>query len=552
MWRLCALCALLVSPARGCDNGQFNIGLDLPDESAYLCPGKYIPPPTQVSSSVATKYEQENTYHACMDTAINYTAPIPNSGAHRPIPAEYGEYVYCPPQRWLHNLLHAGVAFLYHPCVDPQLKDALSYVARSCFPRHIITPLPSLSRDRPIALATWCSTLEMSHINVTELWHWLRENLSPEHHYERQDHPTYQHLLIRPSTMSPDLRLCQESILQMVDHSLIHGGRSLWHLLKKRRRKALPVSPSTKVVASARAHTNISSSPFPGHAIYTTTKNHPVTTQANGLPSPPMSFTSATTVSASQPLDPDDVKASIHSRETEANNKVHGAELPVHKIIPAPENTSPIMPDLNGTQFITRNITKETEEGTKEQLPQTGVTQKYNTTALLLEKVAVNIVTTPTANLQAKHQEIVQELSPPGPETLATGGVGQKTQECVCQHDATAQASGQAQQRLSAGQQKSSDVFISTPRTQEATWAAASVLFLFSLLTFAVLYTQIYKKFRKSQSLYWASGTHSEEKETVASIIKRRLVQGHSKRKKWFGKKKSPTVVYESLSDSSD
>ncbi|CAJ0932279.1 unnamed protein product [Ranitomeya imitator] len=40
----------------------------------------------------------------CTDTAIVFTAAIPNSGAHRPTWAKYGEYIYCPPQQWVHNL----------------------------------------------------------------------------------------------------------------------------------------------------------------------------------------------------------------------------------------------------------------------------------------------------------------------------------------------------------------------------------------------------------------------------------------------------------------
>lgn len=39
---------------------------------------------------------------------------------HRPLWARYGEYEYCPVQRWLHNVEHGAIVGLYHPCADPE------------------------------------------------------------------------------------------------------------------------------------------------------------------------------------------------------------------------------------------------------------------------------------------------------------------------------------------------------------------------------------------------------------------------------------------------
>ena len=36
-----------------------------------------------------------------------------------------GKYEYLPPQRWLHNLEHGGIAFLYHPCAEQSVIDSL-------------------------------------------------------------------------------------------------------------------------------------------------------------------------------------------------------------------------------------------------------------------------------------------------------------------------------------------------------------------------------------------------------------------------------------------
>jgi len=38
---------------------------------------------------------------------------------HRAYWAVYGEYEYCPPERWLHNSEHGAAIFLYRPCIDP-------------------------------------------------------------------------------------------------------------------------------------------------------------------------------------------------------------------------------------------------------------------------------------------------------------------------------------------------------------------------------------------------------------------------------------------------
>ncbi|XP_018418923.1 PREDICTED: tumor protein p53-inducible protein 13 [Nanorana parkeri] len=554
MWRLCALGALLVAPvpvrSSVCDDGQSNIHLDLPDESVYLCPGDYIPPSSQVYPSIATKYKEEETYHACMDVLISHTAPIPNSGAHRPIGAKYGEYIYCPPHRWVHNLQHAGVAFLYHPCLDPRLKEDLSFVARSCVTSYIITPLPGLSRERPMALVTWCSTLEMSRINVTEIKYWLKENIRHEHPNETVQDGAYQHLLIRPSLISSNTaELCHGRVLQMLNHFLNYGGRSSGRLLRKRRRAVLLPTPVVQDMVSSHASGSISSSALAGQHKDKTTKKHSTVTLPTGigsLSSPTESFSSTSPVRLTQESHTQGMKA-----ETEENDKGNtraATELPVQKIMPTLRNQSLVLPEGNDTQpmAMTHNVSQEARE---EQPSQAWVTQQNHLADTPLKETSVNAAPRPDTTLQSQHHLPDPMLSPTATEKKQSG---EQKQECNCRHDTAPETLSKAQRRLGGSQKKSSEGFVSTPRTEEATWAAASLIFLFSLLTFSVLYTQIYKRVRKSQSLYWSSENHSEEKETVASIIKRRLVQGHTRRKQWFGKKKSPTVLYESLSESSE
>lgn len=56
--------------------------------------------------------------HRCMNVKLRYLERIPTIGPHRPLWAQYGEYEFLPPQRWLHNVEHGAIVGLYHPCAD--------------------------------------------------------------------------------------------------------------------------------------------------------------------------------------------------------------------------------------------------------------------------------------------------------------------------------------------------------------------------------------------------------------------------------------------------
>ncbi|VDL87470.1 unnamed protein product [Nippostrongylus brasiliensis] len=115
-------------------------------------------------------------------------------GNHRPNWARYGEYLYLPEQRWLHNLEHGAVILLYHPCANEEELAKLRQIVTKCIYRHIITPYNKLSEKRarlkidcpdteninffeklssekqcdfqPLALVTWGSKLEMNYVDV--------------------------------------------------------------------------------------------------------------------------------------------------------------------------------------------------------------------------------------------------------------------------------------------------------------------------------------------------------------------------------------------------
>ena len=93
------------------------------------------------------------------DAPIMYEANPPSSGSHRPMWAKWGEYEYLPPQRWLHNLEHGGIAFLYHPCADPDLIKSLKTFVREYQTedqqdfRWVLTPDPYL--PSAVAVVAW-------------------------------------------------------------------------------------------------------------------------------------------------------------------------------------------------------------------------------------------------------------------------------------------------------------------------------------------------------------------------------------------------------------
>ncbi|XP_069040697.1 tumor protein p53-inducible protein 13 isoform X2 [Lepisosteus oculatus] len=174
---LVSLGRVAAAPWDGCDDGQRLLEVDLPRRSEYLCPGPAWLPPAQKLPSIATRHQEQQAERVCTDRPILYNQTIPSSGPHRPTWAQYGEYLYCPPQRWVHNLKHGGVVFLYHPCAPASLRVPLVALARACVNRHIITPFAGLSPERPLAIVSWGRTLEMSHVTLPEASDWLRRNV---------------------------------------------------------------------------------------------------------------------------------------------------------------------------------------------------------------------------------------------------------------------------------------------------------------------------------------------------------------------------------------
>lgn len=133
---------------------------DNPDWQDYRC----LEPDWQASECVAgttLNTPKVGDVHIFEPTPISYEASPPSSGNHRPMWARWGEYRYLPPQRWLHNLEHGGIAFLYHPCAAPSLVTALRDWASqqpadlSGHFRWVLTPYPGLGTAMAVVSWEW-------------------------------------------------------------------------------------------------------------------------------------------------------------------------------------------------------------------------------------------------------------------------------------------------------------------------------------------------------------------------------------------------------------
>lgn len=115
--------------------------------------------PGPCGEPVETEAASVGADHVLEPTPIEYAVDPPSSGPHRPAWARWGEYDYLPPQRWVHNLEHGGVALLYHPCADAASVDALRAFAEArpeddggAF-RWVLTPYVDL--PSAVAVVAW-------------------------------------------------------------------------------------------------------------------------------------------------------------------------------------------------------------------------------------------------------------------------------------------------------------------------------------------------------------------------------------------------------------
>jgi Protein of unknown function (DUF3105) len=141
--------------------------------------------------------------HLCMNITIKYDQRIPALGYHRPLWAAYGEYTYLPPQRWLHNLEHGAIVFLYHPCANKNLVEKLKRLVKSCLYRYLITPYRNLTAERPFALVGWATSLEFGVIDQQTFTDFIKKyaKSGPE---KTSRNGQYKEFLIEPAKFVSD------------------------------------------------------------------------------------------------------------------------------------------------------------------------------------------------------------------------------------------------------------------------------------------------------------------------------------------------------------
>ncbi|XP_073673887.1 uncharacterized protein tp53i13 [Garra rufa] len=207
---LICLCVTRCCPSRltHCDNGKTNLVTDLPGPDELVC--QEVWPRSQTDMpDIDTKPTLKAADYICMDTPITYKDRIPTHGPYRPVEAESGEYLYCPPQRWLHNLRNGALVFLYHPCVSAEARRSLAGLAHSCLSHYILTPHPWLSQHRPLAVVSWGRSLEMSRITLG-VCDWLlsiSSNISQASTNQRAKYNLY---LTKPASMDKPVNTSQD------------------------------------------------------------------------------------------------------------------------------------------------------------------------------------------------------------------------------------------------------------------------------------------------------------------------------------------------------
>jgi hypothetical protein len=141
--------------------------------------------PGTCAEGIGERRPNAGNRHLPEDEAIVYEESPPSSGNHRGVWAKWGRYEALPAQRWLHNLEHGGVAFLYHPCASEAVQAELLAVVEGLKAevdgfRYILSPYPDLSTE--VAVVAWEWRYQAQCVNAEEMADFARRvhNQAPE------------------------------------------------------------------------------------------------------------------------------------------------------------------------------------------------------------------------------------------------------------------------------------------------------------------------------------------------------------------------------------
>ena len=126
------------------------------DMQDYSCKDSAYP---ENCEAIVTNIPSSGAGHYNNPIGLCYDQNPPSSGPHRSMWGRWGEYEYMPPQRYIHNLEHGGIAFLYNPCASPDIIESLRLLACSFADddggpfRWVMTPYVDLPSN--IAVIAW-------------------------------------------------------------------------------------------------------------------------------------------------------------------------------------------------------------------------------------------------------------------------------------------------------------------------------------------------------------------------------------------------------------
>ncbi|XP_068441747.1 uncharacterized protein tp53i13 [Clinocottus analis] len=570
--------------ALGCDNGKLSLDRDLPaDAVSWECPGgPRWPESSQARLSVDTVYDPVPARQICMDKSISYNQSIPNSGAYRPVRAESGEYLYCPPQRWLNNLHHGATVLLYHPCAPLRERLLLALLARSCLPDHIVTSHPQLSEHTPVAFVSWGRTLELSTAASPDVHGWLETTASARRkevagvnqsrkynllltrsaEQQRQQHA---HPEEHAAKMKESLRQCFErtvssqlkGAMEPESNVKIERSKPMREKGKRRRLRAVikerqeVLTHQTNRTSAISGTGDVQSNNFtlgsttdtpPGSR---TLLDPPGSREASsqselqntnqGLKSRSttpsgtnMSSTTLPSVSQRSRLTLQPAARQPRPKHTDImNNPLAGGANGVHNKTAGPGD--------EGTDSVKQRDKDSVEHGLKDHVSKANTAGGPRTENQVVEVKERELERKQTHGDAGSHRTS---------EENAVGSVS-KTQSASRprqrQHNpppATFPPDGRDCDGCKAGDGcdcgEDSDAvnkaLLRTPRTDEAVWAAAALGFLLILLTLSVLHTRLYRHWRTTPSLYWRDP--QQDYDSVADVIRRRLRITNKRRKR--------------------
>ncbi|XP_017346932.1 uncharacterized protein tp53i13 isoform X2 [Ictalurus punctatus] len=488
MWGLVWLSVLTTCHSgltQHCDNGKAKLETDLPPPDEFLCL-KQRAVTSAPLLDISTNYSLQPAEHVCMDLPITYNHTIPNSGAHRPVGAQSGQYLYCPPQRWINNLKDGATVLLFHPCSFKDAHRSLAAVAHSCLPHFILTAHPQLSQRRPFALVSWGHTLEMSHITTTRVCEWLLMFSSNDNQTTASQSQNYNLYLTKSAP---------------VDRALDTSVKSL----KACCEEALSVYEATTRARMIRSILQ--------HAKREMEKDDE---KHSENPTPISSESDTLNPTLTQPLNNSEVKGSLSIGP-------HGhVTPPLHTAVHSEEDGGGVVETDEKTTATQMKRVKEPHGNTRGE--ETVVKLHDSQTDVKSHKMS--------STMAAGKQRVKTDVA-----ELSAGGRCTVPGHCRPPDVATAVLGGPPRGRKMTFQ-----------RTDEAVWAAAALGFLLVLLTLSVLHTRLYRNCRTPSSLYWRES--QQDYESVADIIRRRLrMVGRRKRRASQSRRQECPLLSDSSTD---